>query len=265
MAPGRRPFKLYVRYRFAASPVAAGLIPLPLGGVQDLRVFQGFPGTSPRVGDRERLLGMILRGEYSIVQHALDTELKRVETEMEQLPEGAQRRVQAQWSGRETGPRISTRIESLVALSREMHFEPGESLIDIGSGHGNPAIVLGLLNPKLEIRGYDIAQPKVDGANRLAHRYEVENANFIEQNLMDPAFQLPEADYYYLFNPSYENVIRRVAAQIRDYSRHRRIRVIVYGGSWTPGVFRQMGFQETGTPELRRNEFHIFEFPQESK
>lgn len=155
------------------------------------------------------------------------------------------------WAALHAGSIITTPIAYLKIISDYMQFQPGEKLIDIGSGHGDPALVFAALNPQMEITGYDIVKAKVDGAAASAKKLGITNASFVEQDLSEPGFQLPFADYFYLFNPVNEEVVRSLALQIMNLSSGRRVKVIIFGIGWDASVFEESGFQVTSDRDLQ--------------
>lgn len=182
-------------------------------------------------------------GLFAQANQKLVAEKLRVVEEVGQSP----LRYSFHWGGELSGDIISTPIPILSEISQKLNFQPGQTLVDIGSGHGNPGLVLGALNPGLQITGYDVVPFKVNSAQRLGKKFGLSNVQFIEQNLGDPNFKLPDADYYYFFNPVKENVMREMAEQIIAVSRRRDVKVIVYADGWTPHILRDMGFELTAT------------------
>lgn len=148
------------------------------------------------------------------------------------------------WAGLYFGSVISTPLPELVRVSADMGFKSGETLIDIGSGHGDPGVTFGSLNPGLEILGYELVLQKVVGANRIAKKLGLSNVKFVQQDLSDENFQLPRADYYYLFNPIWPELVRKLGLQIRNLPKSRQIKVLVYGIGWTLSEFESAGFRE---------------------
>lgn len=157
------------------------------------------------------------------------------------------------WAARNSGPVIQTPLYVLTELAQNMKFKPGESLIDIGSGHGDPALVIGALNPQLKITGFDLVKEKVKWSQKSAEKLGVENVEFITQDLSDPKFKLPIADYYYFFNPVNPEVNHMLAERIRSYSKDRPIKVIIFGGGWSERIFEKKGFKEIASPELHES------------
>lgn len=175
----------------------------------------------------------------------LEQEKEWVRKALHDLPSLEQELLKREWAGINSGSIISTPIYLLFEMAKKIGFQSGEVLVDIGSGHGDPALVFGTLHPGLKVIGYDIAQPKVESANRLAQNFDLQNVKFFKQDLGDPAFNLPVADYYYLFNPASSVIVARMAAQIRQIAKTKAVKVIVFSGGWTPDIFNEFGFIKT--------------------
>ena len=204
---------------------------------------------------------LLRNGQFDQVRAILEEDRKAAEDFVYRLRMHHQDSTEAQkleqhWAALFGGVVISTPLENLVHISNLMKFKPGQTLIDIGSGHGDPGFVFGALNPGLEIVGYDIVKEKVDGANRSAHKLGLNNVRFIQQDLSDPDFVLPEADYYYLFNPVNEDILVSLVKQIKKHSEHRDIKVLVFAGGWAPHVFERYDFYFD--PQYKSRDLQVF-------
>lgn len=149
----------------------------------------------------------------------------------------------------ETGWVITTKVRDLAMASEALNMKPGERFIDLGSGHGVPSIVLGALNPEVEFIGYDISAPKNLSAHRVAELVGVQNARFLEADFSKENFEIPQADYYYFFNPSTPEAIAAVAEKILETNRGRTITLISYIYAEVLSPFVDRGY---GSPVTQR-------------
>ena len=147
------------------------------------------------------------------------------------------------WAATYAGDIISSRVDALVEISQQIHFKKGATLIDIGSGHGEPGLVFGALNPDLNVIGYDIVPEKVEGANQSAAKLGIVNARFEVRDLSRRP--PPIADYYYLFNPVKPEVLRQIVNHVRADAGGKDAKFIVYSGGWTHNVLKDAGFSCT--------------------
>lgn len=183
------------------------------------------------------------RAAYKI----LELEKRTVTEKMKHLPPDELAQIKKHWAGSDTGAVIATPIHELAEVSKQIGFRNGQKLIDIGSGHGDPGIVFGALNPGLKITGYELVGAKVDGANSVAAKLGLKNVHFVKQDLSQENFKLPEADYYYLFNPVMPEIVTSLAQQIKEISKTKDVRVIVYGSGWTHDRLKKLSFRPTAS------------------
>lgn len=189
---------------------------------------------------RNEFIGYLKNENYSAAEKLLFVDQGPVIEEVKNLR--FNKDLSNQWSALNTGAVIQTPLSVLKSVSDHLNFKPNMKLIDLGSGHGDPALVFGSLNPELEVVGYDIVEAKVNGARKSAKKLGLKNVSFIQENLAE--IQLPFADYYYLFNPVNESIVTRLAKQIKSMSKKKNIKVIIFGKhSWTYNIFKEEDFE----------------------
>ncbi|MDB5037851.1 MAG: hypothetical protein JWQ35_1379 [Bacteriovoracaceae bacterium] len=121
-------------------------------------------------------------------------------------------------------------IEAVKNAATLIHPKPGEVLIDVGSGTGTSGNIFAVLHPQLLVKGYELVKEKVDEANRVRSELGIFNAEYKEQNLDDPNFHIPVADYYYFYNPVSGGVFNKIFRDLKEIGRKKRIHIIVYYG-----------------------------------
>ena len=190
-----------------------------------------------------RLLG----AAPSLVDTLLQSILARDHSVQEQITSVPQEMMEiyhANWAARNTGPIISTRPRDLVELGKYLSRQgPIKRFVDVGSGHGLPALILSRSHAETEFIGFDLVEAKVQTAQDLADIMKLSKVRFKQQNLMAPDFTLPVADIYYFYNPANEEVIERMASQIKEIAKRSPVRVISYGSGWVVSTFLRYGFR----------------------
>jgi hypothetical protein len=183
------------------------------------------------------------------------SEVKQVRTEIiaerDQKPE-----VYAEYSADMVGMSLSSPARELIEISDALDMYPEQTFVDVGTGHGIPSVVLGLLNPEVKFIGYDVSAPKILGAQRLAKKAGVKNAKFIEANFADKDFKIAPADFYYFFNPASREAVKSVSEKIIAANRGRRITIIAFHYPDVLDPFVDMGFK---SPVRIRARFYTME------
>jgi SAM-dependent methyltransferase len=121
---------------------------------------------------------------------------------------------------------LFTPYRVLAQISDQLKFKRGDSLIDLGSGLGRVGIVLGLLNPQLKFLGFELMTERHQQAQNASRRLGLSRRiNFICGDLSRTL--IPNASYYYLFNPFSYLTLRRVFQELYRNSEKKKIRVLM--------------------------------------
>lgn len=148
------------------------------------------------------------------------------------------------WAALNTGSIMASPVSTLSLIFENLELKPGSTIVDIGSGHGDPAFVFATLDPTVRVTGFDFVLQKVEGARNMAETLELDNIEFIEQDLSDPEFHLPEADVYYLYNPANREIVEKMVQQVREIAKRRPVKVVSFGSGWTSDIIERAKFRE---------------------
>lgn len=147
------------------------------------------------------------------------------------------------------GTGVQTSYSTIVKVLEHLKLPQSSHLVDLGSGFGRVGLTTGLWREDLRFSGYEFVSHRVAASNAAAARAGVgERVLFIEQDLSDPAFQIPAADAYYLYDPfsvsTYELVFRRIS----ELGREQPTTVIAKAGA-RAGFQRWVSEAEWHAPE----------------
>lgn len=171
------------------------------------------------------------------LRYALDLGMKSDPLEPERLYEGA-------------GVGVQTSYSSILCALSHLRLSNGAHLIDLGSGYGRVGMMAGLWREDLRFTGYEYVGHRVDICTASTGRAGLDGrVKFLRQDLADPAFEIPEADAYYLYDPFCESTYRRVLARLGELGHSRPISVVTKAnaGNWFP---RLVNGDEWGEPEV---------------
>ena len=139
------------------------------------------------------------------------------------LHEGAQT-----WIGLD--PQIlNTPYEELKRLCEILKPEAGSHIIDLGAGYGRLGIVLHEMNPEVKFTGYELVKERVDEGNRVFNVLNITNAKMVAQDLTDPEFNLPVADYYFIYDYGKVAHIRETMKQLEKLADTVKFKVMARG------------------------------------
>lgn len=122
-------------------------------------------------------------------------------------------------------------------LRNKMKPQPGQTVMDLGSGFGALGMLIGLFYPEVKFIGYEILPERVDEANRAALANGFTNVEFRTANLAElPA--LPIADHIYMYSPFNGETGNKVGLMLRDLGDIHNIVVYITLGFDSPSFYK---------------------------
>lgn len=145
------------------------------------------------------------------------------------------------------GVGVQSGYSTVLTALRYLSPAKGARIIDLGSGYGRVGLVVGLLRPDIDFIGYEYVPHRVDIACSSTETFGLqEHVHFYTQDLSLQAFQIPEADIYYMYDPFSEETYGHVISQLVQMSRHRKITIATKGNAkaWLVETARREGWPE---------------------
>lgn len=128
------------------------------------------------------------------------------------------------------GAGVQTSYASILTLLKHLAPKKGARFVDLGCGFGRLGLAGGMWREDLNFTGYEFVPHRAAGASRAAERMGLQShVDFHSQDLGDAAFKIPEADFYYLYDPFTDEVYRHVMARLMEVSNSREVTVITKG------------------------------------
>lgn len=122
---------------------------------------------------------------------------------------------------------LNTSYAQFEAIIRVTKPKPGATFVDIGAGDGRLGFLIGLKYPRLAFKGYEIVPTRVTSSKKAAGFLKLPpSVEFIEQDLSDPRFSLPEAEFFYMFNPVSSATRQKIWADLKKVAGKRPITLI---------------------------------------
>lgn len=104
---------------------------------------------------------------------------------------------------------------SLRALHQLINRLEIKRFVDIGSGFGTTILPLALLHPDIEFIGYEYQPDKIKVSVDRAERLAISNAHFKTQDAGETSFFLPDADFYYFYDPLSEKAAQHIVHDLK--------------------------------------------------
>lgn len=116
-----------------------------------------------------------------------------------------------------------------------LKVRPYQHIIDLGAAYGRMGVIIGGLYLKNTFTGFEYVKSRVDEGNRVYKELGFNRCQLIQQDLVDPGFELPQADIYFLYDYGQVEHIHYTLNQIQKIAHRRPVKVVVRG-KFTKGI-----------------------------
>jgi precorrin-6B methylase 2 len=113
-----------------------------------------------------------------------------------------------------------------VAILEALDFLKSQdirTIIDIGAGYGRVGIVSSVLFPDANFIGYEIVKERQIEGERVFRKYGIKSGTLVLQNVLDPDFNIPSADVYFIYDFSEKEDITEVLLKIGKSNKSKKI------------------------------------------
>lgn len=130
-----------------------------------------------------------------------------------------------------SGVGVQSSYNTIITALNYLRLPQNARLIDLGSGFGRVGLVVSLLRPDIQFTGYEFVGSRVELANAALQKLGLQKTLFIQQDLSQPDFKIPEAEVYYLFDPFTAETYSHVIAQLNQIAAQRKIMIVTKGNA----------------------------------
>lgn len=123
---------------------------------------------------------------------------------------------------------FQTPYSELLEILNIITPKEGELLVDLGAGYGRIGFLMNAFFSKAKFQGYEYVEERVIEANNCFKRHGLESKLF-QADLTEDNFELPVADYYFIYDYSHPEHIRHTLNKISDVADNKKITVIGRG------------------------------------
>lgn len=124
---------------------------------------------------------------------------------------------------------LNTPYDELIRLCEVLKPRPGTHMVDLGAGYGRLGLILSEMCPGVSFSGYELVSERVDEGNRVFLERGLHHCKLMSQDLTDPAFKIPSADYYFIYDYGKVAHIRQTMKQLEALADKIKFKVIARG------------------------------------
>jgi hypothetical protein len=124
---------------------------------------------------------------------------------------------------------LNTPYRELSDICTFLNPSDGQLMIDLGAGYGRLGLVLHHQFPLVHFRGFELVIDRVAEGNRVFAHQECKNAVLLMQDMTAGDFQIPVADYYFIYDFGKTAHIRKILCQLEALADKHHFKVIARG------------------------------------
>lgn len=152
---------------------------------------------------------------------------------------------------------LQTPYLELVQICNLLVPSGGELMVDLGAGYGRLGLVLAALYPDVNFKGFEFVAERVKEGERIFEMYGCKRASLVEQDLTAAGFELPEADYYFLYDYGTVGKIRQTLRELEKIAEYRKFRIIARGQGVRSLIHYEHSWLTTASP-IHEDNFSIY-------
>ena len=157
---------------------------------------------------------------------------------------------------------LQTPYSELKQICELLNPADGSRLVDLGAGYGRMGLVLNVFYPKAFFIGYEYVQERVEEGKRVLLENNCHHSSLHVQDLTAADFQLPEADFYFLYDYGTVAHIRKTIAQLEMMALKKHFKVIARGKGTRSLIQYEHPWLSQVYPPIHEEHFSIFSMSQ---
>lgn len=161
------------------------------------------------------------------------------------------------WIGLRTQALLTPYVE-LRQMLGDLKPAPGQLILDLGAGYGRLGLVLARHFPDAHFRGFEIVRDRVQEGNRVLLEQGAKNALLIEADISLPEFELPEADFYFLYDYGTRAAIEKTLEDLKSKASRHPITVIGRGRATRDAIEKRHFWLSAVISPLHRGNYSVY-------
>lgn len=122
---------------------------------------------------------------------------------------------------------LFTPYRTLKETFNELNPKRGEVIVDLGSGLGRVGAYVGLFHPGVYFKGYELVAERYLQASAMAKHLRLHHLiEFYCEDVGGKDWQIPVANYYFLFNPFSQRTLLSVVDGLLKVAHEREIQIL---------------------------------------
>jgi hypothetical protein len=155
---------------------------------------------------------------------------------------------------------LQTPYSELKEMCELLRPRRHETIVDLGAGYGRMGLVLKALYPDVNFIGYEYVSARVKEGQRILEKFECHRSQLLEQDLTAKEFNLPLAEYYFVYDYGTLQHIRDTLKQFEKLADHHKFKIIARGKGTRSLIQYEHPWLADVYPAIHEENFSIFQF-----
>lgn len=157
---------------------------------------------------------------------------------------------------------LQTPYSELKQMCEFLNPASGSRLVDLGAGYGRMGLVLAALYPEVFFLGYEYVPERVFEGRRVLEAFHCTQSLLEVQDLTAEDFQLPVAEYYFLYDYGTVAHIRKTLGQLELMAMKKNFKVIARGKGTRSLIQYEHPWLSDIYPPIHQEQYSIFSMSQ---
>ena len=153
---------------------------------------------------------------------------------------------------------LQTPYSELVKMCQHLDPSAGSRVVDLGAGYGRMGLVLKAFYPEVSFLGYEYVAERVVEGKRILSLYECSHSELLVQDLTAKDFQLPLADFYFVYDYGTVGHIRETLKQFETLADSHKFKLIARGKGTRSLIQYEHPWLASIYPSIHEENFSIF-------
>jgi hypothetical protein len=153
---------------------------------------------------------------------------------------------------------LQTPYIEIRMILEQLKVKAGEVIVDLGAAYSRMAYVIGEHYPEVSCKTFEYVTERVIEAKRVLQPLGFKNISIEQADLTSENFQLPPADYYFLYDFGSRQAISKILQELSKIADTKSLVVIGRGRSSRDAIERQHPWLSQVYPALHANGYSLY-------